>query len=276
MAGVRSQFDTVVVDSSGNALNNITVYAYQQGTTTPITIYSTKGGGGTLTNPITTGSNGLVQFWAPPGTYDIKFHDATLPARISDRTFTWDAVSGADDGIPQAKVEGLAASLAALSALVVPVGTVLPYAASAAPTGFFNCDGSAYSQTTYAALYAVIAGTYGSSGGNFNVPDLRGRVPIKADGGASRVTSNNALGQSAGVQTHTLSLGESPAHTHNISLAPYTVITSLGGGVAGGANQYGPITGFATNPSFNSDSKGGNGAHNNMQPYLVLNYIIKY
>jgi len=276
MAGIRSQFDTVVIDSEGNALDNITVNVYLQGTTTPVTIYSTKGGGGTITNPITTGASGLVQFWAPPGTYDVKFHDSELPARISDRTFAWESLSGADAGIPQVKIENLATDLTALAALVVPPGVVLPYATGTAPTGFFNCDGSAYSTTTYAALFAVIGTTFGGSGGNFNVPDLRGRVVAMTDGGAARMTANNALGNSSGSENVTLSAGQMPAHTHNVSLAPHSVITSLGGGVGGGAFQYGPVTGFATSPSYTSGSAGSGSSHTNKQPYICLNYIIKY
>ena len=62
---------------------------------------------------------------------------------------------------------------------VVP-GLVSPYAGSTAPTGWLICDGSAVSRTTYADLYAVIADTYGEGDGSttFNLPDLRGSVPI--------------------------------------------------------------------------------------------------
>lgn len=95
----RSQYSDVVLDTSGNALEDISVTVKIAGTNTNATIYSTRAGGGTLTNPIVTTATGLVQFWAPPGSYDLTFHDTTLPARIDDRTITFEAVSGADGGI---------------------------------------------------------------------------------------------------------------------------------------------------------------------------------
>ena len=64
---------------------------------------------------------------------------------------------------------------AAVSVLM-PTATVLPYAGSAAPTGYLVCAGQSVSTTTYADLHAVIGYTYGGSGASFNLPDLRGRV----------------------------------------------------------------------------------------------------
>lgn len=65
---------------------------------------------------------------------------------------------------------------------IVPIGVVLPYAGSSAPTGFFLCDGSAKSRTTYASLFAIIGTTFGSGDGSttFNIPDMRSRVPVGA------------------------------------------------------------------------------------------------
>jgi len=93
----RSQYDSPAIDLAGDALENIEVTVYESDGTTLATIYSNRTGGGTLANPITTGSTGLVQFWANPGTYVVKFHDTELPIRISDRQLYWEAVSGDDD-----------------------------------------------------------------------------------------------------------------------------------------------------------------------------------
>lgn len=96
-------FDTVVIDEDGNALNAVEATVNDAGTANLSTIYNARSGGGTKTNPITTTSNGLVQFWAAPGSYDITFHD-TL-ARIADRTFTYEAVSGATAGIAWSQID---------------------------------------------------------------------------------------------------------------------------------------------------------------------------
>lgn len=78
---------------------------------------------------------------------------------------------------------------------VVPIGVVLPYAGSSAPTGFLLCDGSAVSRTTYSALFAIISTTFGVGDGSttFNLPDMRSRMPIGV-GSAGTFTSSFAAG----------------------------------------------------------------------------------
>lgn len=81
----------------------------------------------------------------------------------------------------------------------LPTGALMPYAGSSAPTGYLLCDGSSVSSTTYLALHAVISNTYGGSAYtgagalNFNLPDLRGRLPM----GAGTGTGLNASGTGA-------------------------------------------------------------------------------
>ena len=72
------------------------------------------------------------------------------------------------------------------TAIAATVGTISAYGGNTAPTGWLLCDGSSVSQTTYADLYAVIGCNFGCSGGNFNLPDLRGRFLRGRDGGAGR------------------------------------------------------------------------------------------
>lgn len=144
----------------------------------------------------------------------------------------------------------------------LPTGGVMPYAGSSAPTGWVLCDGSSYLRTgTYAALFAIIGTTYGSvDGTHFNVPDLRGRVAV----GKSTDTEFDTLGETGGEKTHTLTVGEMPSHTHtinrNTAASSYGFSYSSSG--SGGATAL-------------SGSTGGDGAHNNLQPYITLNYIIK-
>jgi len=96
--------------------------------------------------------------------------------------------------------------------------------------------------------------------GQFFVPDMRGRAPVGA--GAGFGLSNRAIGQQIGAETHTLSVTELPAHTH--------------GGIPGpSANFSGGANTAHTGTSASTASTGGGLAHNNMQPSLVMNYIIK-
>jgi microcystin-dependent protein len=96
--------------------------------------------------------------------------------------------------------------------LLVPPGCVMPYAAGSAPGGWLLCDGSSYSRTTYASLFAVIGVQYGAvDGSHFSVPDMRGRFVI---GFKSTDTSFDALGETGGSKTATLTTTELPAHTH--------------------------------------------------------------
>lgn len=159
---------------------------------------------------------------------------------------------------------------------LIPVGAVMPFAGSSEPSGWLLCAGQAVSRTTYAALFAVIGGTYGVGDGSttFNLPDLRGRAVFGKDdmGGsaASRITSasgitGTTLGSAGGTQTHTLTSGEMPAHTH-------TIPASVDFGAVPCFNY---LSGIGET-SVTSSSVGGGGAHQNMPPAMIMNYIIRY
>lgn len=157
-----------------------------------------------------------------------------------------------------------------------PSGAVMPFAGTTEPSGWLFCFGQSLSTTTYAALFSAIGYAYGGSGGSFNLPDLRGRVVAGKDnmGGtaASRLTSpvaGSTLGAAGGAQSHTLSTAEMPSHTHS------TNIRSGEGGINGyTVNDYGYVNGYAES-AVSTSSAGSGSAHNNVQPTLVLNYIIK-
>lgn len=124
---------------------------------------------------------------------------------------------------------GATTALAALAALL-PVGLILPYGGSAAPTGWLLCYGQAVSRTTYSVLFGIISTTYGAGDGSttFNLPDLRGRAVAGKDdmGGvaANRLTTAGsglngvALGAAGGGQNQTIGSTNLPAHTHAVSI----------------------------------------------------------
>lgn len=156
----------------------------------------------------------------------------------------------------------------------VPTGALFQWLTNTAPTGYLLCYGQVVSTTTYAALYAVIAHTFASDpgGGNFTLPDLRGRLPLGQDdmGGSSanRVVSAQAdsLGGVDGAETVTLDTTMIPAHTHVMGTYGNT-----GGGQSGlRGSSVSDITSYTS-----TASTGGGLAHNNMPPYITVNYIIK-
>lgn len=153
----------------------------------------------------------------------------------------------------------------------MPVGSILAWTTDSAPVGWAIADGTAISRTTYAALFAEIGTTYGVGDGSttFNLPNLKGRTVVAKD---SAQTEFDALAETGGAKTHTLVAAEMPAHVHNIGpVGNPQLFTPAGAGNFVAASTGGAGTGL--NPG--TTSTGGGGAHANLQPYIVLNYIIK-
>jgi microcystin-dependent protein len=146
-----------------------------------------------------------------------------------------------------------------------PIGMVTTFAGSTSPTGWLLCDGSAVSRTTYASLFTVVSTTYGAGDGTttFNLPNLKGSIPVGRD---SAQAEFDVLGETGGAKTHTLTEAQMPSHIHTSS---WTQTYVAGGGISVVA----VIPGGSAN--FNVGATGGGGAHNNLQPYVVMNYIIK-
>ena len=150
-----------------------------------------------------------------------------------------------------------------------PVASVIPYAGTTAPTGWLLADGAAVSRVTYSDLFAVIGTTYGVGDGSttFNVPNLKGRIPVGQDAAQSEF---NVIGETGGAKTHTLSATEMPSHTHS-----YQDSTTSNGFVTNGTGSSETVQSTRADFGRTTGSAGGNGAHNNLQPYIVMNHIIK-
>lgn len=220
-------------------------------------------------------------------------------------------VDGVTSGI-QSQLNAKANSSHSHAIADTPSGSLTAYAGPSAPSGWLLCYGQAVSRTTYADLFAVIGTTYGAGDGSttFNLPDLRGRVVAGVDnmGGsdAGRLDWANTPGTAGGAQTHTLTEQESglqnhshgvsdPGHNHGISDPGHNhgLYQIIGGGGAFAPNYamgnavvaYAVTVAGTTGISINSKTTGisvnysgaynANQPHNNMQPTMLLNWIIK-
>ena len=149
---------------------------------------------------------------------------------------------------------------------IVASGDVKMFAGASIASGWLACDGALVSRSTYSALFTAIGTAWGAGDGSstFALPDLRGRAPIGVGTGAS--LTGRALAATGGAETHTLSTAELAAHTH-LQFTYNGGASNIGVGHAA-VNQ-------AANQGQNTSSTGGGGAHNNVQPFAVINFIIK-
>ncbi len=184
------------------------------------------------------------------------------------------------------------------------MATIQLFAGNFAPRGWAFCDGQLLAISQYEALFSLLGTTYGGDGRtSFALPDLRGRVPVGQGQGPG--LSDYPLGRRSGVETVTLSQLELPSHTHatqNVPSADQSVLLSTedavneipdAGDVPAIANyanglatervkSFGPpATGkvvegqkLSGNAGLVIANNGGSQSHNNVQPYLALNYII--
>lgn len=160
----------------------------------------------------------------------------------------------------------------------LPIGSIMPYTSKTTPSNWLPCNGQAVSRTTYADLFAIIGEQYGSGDGSttFNVPDLNDyKVPIGYDRFEEQSSRMN-LGTTGGEETHKLTVDEMPSHYHSGLkwAAPDAQNINLIAGSGGHLLEPKWNSGADNSPIYTGAS-GSNQAHNNMQPYVTTNYIIK-
>ena len=198
---------------------------------------------------------------------------AGQPENVNQLVANLNALVAGVNTVDTAQLASGSVSQAKLAAGVyVPIGGIVQFGGSTAPSNWLICNGDAVSRTTYADLFTALGTSYGSGDGSttFNVPNLKGRVPVGLD---STQTEFDLRGETGGTKTHSLSEAEMPAHSHGPS--------------GNGADQWIWSSGvnyglflstsgtYGVGYSYDSTTKGSGAAHNNLQPYVVVNFIIR-
>ena len=149
-----------------------------------------------------------------------------------------------------------------------------------APKGWAFCDGQLLPISQNTALFSLLGTTYGGDGkSNFALPDMQGNAPMHPGQGPG--LSLHDLGETGGSQTVTLLKSEIPAHSHSL-LTAIQDFADLGAPASNRAlSKTGKGSGYKTSPQANAimafqavAPTGGDQPHNNMQPFLTLNFCI--
>lgn len=147
----------------------------------------------------------------------------------------------------------------------VPIGSILSFAGQTAPDKYLLCQGQEVSREDYSDLFSLIGTIYGEGDGTttFNVPNLSERIPV---GLSSTDELFNNLGNTGGEKEHTLTIAEMPKHNHTLN-------ANANENAVAGAGRW-PWVNYSS-PNRYTNYAGEDKPHNNLQPYIVLNYIIK-
>ena len=160
------------------------------------------------------------------------------------------------------------------------VGEIRMFAGNFAPNGWMFCEGQTLPISENEVLFQLIGTTYGGDGqSTFNLPNLASRVPVHMGTGPDGATYQ--IGEMAGVESVTLTTQQIPNHTHAMlcSSGGGTTSTNPLNAVAAPSDltQYSdntPPNAQLGTPPFSSDPTGGSQPHENLQPFLCINFII--
>jgi microcystin-dependent protein len=279
-AGGADYFYATLIDTS----NNLEIVKVTARSTDTLTVVRAQDG--TTARAYSSGSRIELRITAAL-IQDIR--DGITPG---DGTVT--AAKIVSDAVETTKIANDAVTLAKLAAAVqqalTPTGSLMPYAGTTAPSGWLLCFGQNVSRSTYAALFAVLGTTYGAGDGSttFALPDLRGRVIAGQDdmGGtsANRLTNQSGgldgdtLGATGGAETHTLTIAQMPLHGHPVRISGSAAADPTGGFITDSDVDvnYPAYSGTPTATLGQQiGGTGGDAPHNNVQPTIILNYIIK-
>ena len=150
------------------------------------------------------------------------------------------------------------------------IGEIRMFGGNFAPLGWAFCNGAVMAIAQNEALFSLIGTTYGGDGQTtFNLPDLRGRLPVHQGSGF-------VIGQAAGTETVTLTVNQMPQHTHAVTGRATATAGSPSGAVYGGNTT---TTIYTATPSAQMNAAmvgigGGSQPHDNMMPYGVVSFII--
>ena len=268
----------------GGTAVSVTGHVHDANAITTGTLVVARGGTGTTTS---TGTGSLVLSAGPTFTGTVTAADVNVTGTVSTA------------GVARIDSTGTIQNIANM------IGLVLPFAGTTPPTGWLLCWGQAVSRTTYSGLYTVVTNTYGAGDGSttFNLPDLRGRVIAGVDnmGGtaANKITSGvsgitgTTLGAVGGNEGITLTGAQSgvAAHSHAITDPGHVhgnnAIANGGSPAFGdwgvtnqsvtnkqvGASVYSAVTSISIQ---NATAANASQAHPNVQPTIMMNYIIKF
>lgn len=209
--------------------------------------------------------------------------DYTFPAIREANKFLKHTNSGNLEWATAAEIAGGGSgSINLVSGQVLPVGAITQWGSTDTPAGWLFCHGQGFDGTQYPELSTIVGDTYKVHDGNtYYLPDLRARVPVGV--GSTRddnnLLSSFTIGMTGGEFKHRLTIREMPSHTHNVgTVLPEnpTAASSAGFSVV---NLYPKIDGLLDNPPTvqmkPASFAGLNGSHQNVQPFLATEYIIK-